>query len=113
VCSRGLDAQAGADPSRSELLDASAAGAGAGAGGDKPTERVTTRYMTKYEKARIVGTRALQLSMNAPPMVDPRGETDPIRIAMMELKDNRLPIIVRRYLPDGSYEDWSASELIQ
>jgi DNA-directed RNA polymerases I, II, and III subunit RPABC2 len=69
--------------------------------------------MTKYEKARILGTRALQLSMNAPPMVDvPAGETDPLKIAMLELNERKIPIIVRRYLPDGSYEDWAASELI-
>jgi len=51
--------------------------------------------------------------MNAPPMVDVEGETDPLRIAMKELRENKMPIIVRRYLPDGSYEDWAASELIQ
>lgn len=39
------------------------------------TERITTRYLTKYEKARVLGTRALQLSMNAPPMVEVEGET--------------------------------------
>lgn len=37
--------------------------------------RITTRYLTKYEKARVLGTRALQLSMNAPPMVEVSGET--------------------------------------
>lgn len=55
----------------------------------------------------------LSCSYNAPPMVDPRDETDPLKIAMMELKENKIPLIVRRYLPDGSYEDWAASELIQ
>ena len=84
-------------------------GAGAGAT-DKPAaraaQRITTRYMTKYEKARILGTRALQLSMNAPPMVEVRDETDPLKIAMLELKEGKVPIVVRRYLPDGSYEDW-------
>ena len=52
-------------------------------------------------------------SMNAPPMVEPRDETDPLKIAMMELKENKIPMIIRRYLPDGSYEDWAANELIQ
>lgn len=50
--------------------------------------------------------------MNAPPMVDAKDETDPLKIAMMELKAQKIPIIVRRYLPDGSYEDWAAAELI-
>ena len=48
--------------------------------------------MTKYEKARILGTRALQISKNAPLMVDPGDETDPYRLAEMELSSNRLPV---------------------
>ena len=38
-------------------------------------ESITTRYLTKYEKARVLGTRALQISMNAPVMVDVGNET--------------------------------------
>lgn len=77
---------------------------------DKP--RITTRYMTKYERARILGTRALQISMNAPVMVELSGETDPLEIAMKELREKKIPFTVRRFLPDGSYEDWSVEELI-
>mmetsp|Transcript_6549 Transcript_6549/g.5290 ORF Transcript_6549/g.5290 Transcript_6549/m.5290 type:complete len:92 (-) Transcript_6549:25-300(-) len=40
--------------------------------------RKTTPYMTKYERARILGARALQISMNAPVMVELDGETDPL-----------------------------------
>ena len=47
-------------------------------------------------------------SWNAPPMVEVRDETDPLKIAMLELKEGKIPIIVRRYLPDGSFEDWRA-----
>jgi len=75
-------------------------------------ERVTTRYMTKYERARVLGTRALQISMGAPVMVELSGETDPLDIAMRELKARKIPIIVRRYLPDGSFEDWNLEELV-
>jgi hypothetical protein len=38
--------------------------------------------MTKYERARILGTRALQISLGAPIMVELEGETDPLQIAM-------------------------------
>ena len=38
--------------------------------------RTTTKFMTKYERARVLGTRALQISMNAPVMVDTKGESD-------------------------------------
>lgn len=80
--------------------------------GTAPSERITTRYLTKYERARVLGTRALQISMNAPVMVDLDGETDPLRIAEKELRERKIPIIVRRYLPDGSHEDWGIDELI-
>lgn len=75
-------------------------------------DRMTTPYMTKYERARVLGTRALQISMNAPVLVDLEGETDPLQIAMKELTQQKLPLIIRRYLPDGSYEDWGCDELI-
>uniref|UniRef100_A0A1I7Y7N1 DNA-directed RNA polymerases I, II, and III subunit RPABC2 n=1 Tax=Steinernema glaseri TaxID=37863 RepID=A0A1I7Y7N1_9BILA len=74
-------------------------------------ERVTTPYMTKYERARILGTRALQIAMGAPVMVELEGETDPLEIARKELKDHKIPIVIRRYLPDGSFEDWGVDEL--
>lgn len=75
-------------------------------------DRITTKYMTKYERARVLGTRALQISMNAPVMVDLEGETDPLRIAELELRLKKIPMIIRRYLPDNSYEDWSLDDLI-
>eukprot|EP01018_Ginkgo_biloba_P012644 Gb_02982 [translate_table: standard] len=74
--------------------------------------RKTSKFMTKYERARILGTRALQISMNAPVMVELEGETDPLMIAMKELRDRKIPFTIRRYLPDGSYEDWGVDELI-
>ena len=75
-------------------------------------KRTTTPYMTKYERARILGTRALQISLNAPVLVDIEGETDPLQIAMKELAQRKIPLVIRRYLPDGSYEDWGCDELI-
>ena len=74
-------------------------------------ERITSRFMTKYERARILGSRALQISKNAPLMVDPGDESDPYTLAEIELNEKKIPFIVRRYLPDGSYEDWKVSEL--
>ncbi|XP_074083004.1 DNA-directed RNA polymerases I, II, and III subunit RPABC2 isoform X2 [Macrotis lagotis] len=59
------------------------------------------------------GTRLLaDHRMCAPVMVELEGETDPLLIAMKELKARKIPIIIRRYLPDGSYEDWGVDELI-
>ncbi|MCJ1292342.1 DNA-directed RNA polymerases I II and III subunit RPABC2 [Xylographa carneopallida] len=75
-------------------------------------KRSTTPYMTKYERARVLGTRALQISMNAPVLVDLEGETDPLQIAIKELQEKKIPLVVRRYLPDGWYEDWTCEELL-
>lgn len=40
-------------------------------------------------------------SMNAPVLVDLEGETDPLQIALKELNQKKIPLIIRRYLPDG------------
>lgn len=64
-------------------------------------KRTTTPYMTKYERARVLGTRAQQISMQAPVLVDLEGETDPLQLAIKELREKRIPLVIRRYLPDG------------
>jgi len=40
-------------------------------------------------------------SMNAPVLVDLEGETDPLQIALKELSQKKIPLVVRRFLPDG------------
>ncbi|EME89437.1 uncharacterized protein MYCFIDRAFT_27771, partial [Pseudocercospora fijiensis CIRAD86] len=75
-------------------------------------KRTTTPYMTKYERARVLGTRALQISLGAPVLVDVESETDPLQIALKELREKKIPLVVRRYLPDGYYEDWTCEELL-
>ncbi|KAI9812115.1 MAG: DNA-directed RNA polymerases I, II, and III subunit RPABC2 [Phylliscum demangeonii] len=88
-------------------------------------KRTTTPYMTKYERARVLGTRALQISKNAPVLVDLEGESDPLHIAMKELREKKIPLIVRRadddedadYRPGEAlgairYEDWTCEELL-
>ncbi len=58
------------------------------------------------------GTRALQISKNAPVLVDlGKEDMDPILIAEKELAERKIPFLIRRYLPDGSYEDWKINEL--
>ncbi|PPQ64533.1 hypothetical protein CVT26_002072 [Gymnopilus dilepis] len=97
-----------------EMANAEEQPAAAGITGERQPNkvRVTTPYLTKYERARILGTRALQISMNAPVLVPLDGETDALQIAIKELSQRKIPLIIRRYLPDGSFEDWSVSELI-
>ncbi|MDH7564029.1 MAG: DNA-directed RNA polymerase subunit K [Candidatus Bathyarchaeota archaeon] len=62
--------------------------------------------LTRFEKARIVGARALQISMGAPILVDAsEGTLSPIDIAIKELETGMLPMTIRRTLPDGTYQD--------
>lgn len=44
-------------------------------------------------------------------MVDIQGEIDPLVIAKKELQEKKIPITIRRFLPDGSHEDWTLEEL--
>ena len=75
-------------------------------------ERKTSVYLTKYEKARVLGMRSVQISMNAPVSIDTKGETDPLMIAIMELEQGKIEMIIRRNLPDGTYEDFEVAELL-
>lgn len=49
---------------------------------------------TRYERARILGARSLQIAMGAPTFVDVEGNEDPINIAEMEMEEGKLPITV-------------------
>lgn len=59
---------------------------------------MAAKKFTRFEKARIIGARALQLSMGAEPQVDvtKTDSIDPIDIAMLELKKNKMPLDVKK-----------------
>jgi DNA-directed RNA polymerase subunit K/omega len=65
----------------------------------------TSKVPTKYEIARLLGTRARQLSLGAPSFVSFDGETDVLAVAMKEIKERNAPIVIRRFFPNGSHED--------
>ena len=64
------------------------------------------KRITRFEKARITGARALQISFGAPVMikVDVKSRSS-ISIAIEELETKSLPISIRRILPNGLYQD--------
>lgn len=71
------------------------------------------KWMTRYERSRVIGARALQISMGAPILIRIDQEMhDPIRIAEVELKKRVLPITIRRKLPSHAFEDIALSELL-
>ena len=76
---------------------------------EKATSRKATvaligpKKLTRFERARIVGARALQLSMGAPVLLDvPTTIRSPIELGELELQEGVLPISIRRALPDGT-----------
>jgi DNA-directed RNA polymerase I, II, and III subunit RPABC2 len=70
--------------------------------------------LTRFEKARIVGARSLQIAMGAPILVEtPETRVSPIDIALQELDIGILPITIRRTLPDGTYQDIPLKWLFQ
>ncbi len=62
--------------------------------------------LTRFEKARIMGARALQLSLGAPAFIEiPETARTSLDIAMEELEKRVIPIIIRRSLPNGDYQN--------
>ena len=81
---------------------------------------------TRFEKARIIGARALQISMGAPVLAEAeespkieiedkknREQGDPLLIAEREINNRLLPIQIRRTLPDGRYQDIPLAYLLK
>ena len=64
-----------------------------------------TNSLTKYEKVRVLGTRATQISMGAKPLIPIGDMTDALEIATRELEMGKLPLVVVRHYPDGHSEN--------
>ena len=72
----------------------------------------TIPYLTKYERARILGQRAKQINSGATSFVKvPENVIDGYIIAELELKQKKVPFIIRRPLPNGGSEYWSIKDL--
>jgi len=70
--------------------------------------------LTRFERARIVGARALQISLGAPILASISDNViDPIDIAVVELREKGLPMTIRRTLPEGTYQDIPLVDLLQ
>ena len=72
----------------------------------------TIPYLTKYERARILGQRAKQIETGAKPLVKiPENIVDSYIIAELELREKKIPFIIRRPIPGGGCEYWSIRDL--
>ena len=72
----------------------------------------TIPYLTKYEKARIIGQRAKQIETGSKPFVKvPEHVIDGYVIAELELQQKKIPFIIRRPMPGGGSEYWNLRDL--
>jgi len=74
-------------------------------------DRMTDPQITHYEKVRILGVRAKQIAMGSKVMVKYDNSIGPVELAKYELQHKTTPLIIKRPLPDNSYEIWKVSEL--
>lgn len=57
---------------------------------------------TRFEKARVIGARAIQIELGAPVLIDvPEDLSDPIDIAALEFEHDAIPMTIVRRLPTG------------
>jgi DNA-directed RNA polymerase I, II, and III subunit RPABC2 len=78
-----------------------------------PDKRSTLPVLSTYEKAKIVGLRAQMIDDGSPLLITPTpGVTDPIQLALMEVRAKRSPVVIKRVFTDGSYEEWRLHEMV-
>jgi DNA-directed RNA polymerase subunit K/omega len=82
-------------------------------GNKKDPNHRTYPFLTNFEKTKIIGLRANQLSKGSIPFIDvPKHINDVRDIARLELEQKRLPFIVKRPLPNGTFEYWRLQDLM-
>ena len=70
-------------------------------------------FLTQYEKTKVLGFRTNQLSLGARPYIAvPDHVSDLKEISRLELEARRLPFIIKRPMPDGTFEMWRLSDLL-
>lgn len=81
--------------------------------GPKDPKHTTYPLLTRYEITKILSFRASMLANGADPYIQvPEGVTSTEQIAKLELKAKRLPFLLKRPLPDGTFEFWRIKDLL-
>jgi DNA-directed RNA polymerase I, II, and III subunit RPABC2 len=80
---------------------------------ENDTKHRSLPFLSIFEKTKILGMRTNQLAQGARPFITvPEYITDVNEIARLELEQRRLPIIIKRHMPDGSYEKFRLSDMM-
>ena len=75
-------------------------------------QRNTLPVLTKYERAAILAADALRLANGEPCTIRNPGTSNPVELSRMEFREQKIPLKIRRKMPDGSVEVWGLNELI-
>ncbi len=73
--------------------------------------RICKPYLFKYERVRILGDRSRQLAQGAKPMIKNTTGLSHKEVALLELKNKLIPLIIERPIPNAGTEKWRLSEL--
>jgi hypothetical protein len=80
---------------------------------EKDANHKSQPFLSVYEYTKILGFRANQLAQGAPPyIVRPEHITSVFEISKMELEQRMLPYIIKRPMPDGTFEYWRLNDLM-
>lgn len=76
-------------------------------------KKITKPYITKFEKAKMIGTRAEMISSGSIPLVKvPKDCDSAYKIALIEFEQKKIPLLIMRKLPNNNTELWRLDELI-
>lgn len=80
----------------------------------EPGKNLTKNILSKYERVKILGLRSEQLQRGAEPYieVDTSKEFNPREVATEELRQRKLPFMIKRTLPNGNEEYWRLDDMI-
>ena len=78
-----------------------------------PDRRITSEYMTIYEYAMVVGTRATHISEGSVLYTNPQGLSDARDIAKKEIDENKCPLNITRKVSPTMIEIWEVNEMIK
>ena len=77
------------------------------------THKITKPIMTRFEKAKILGVRSEMLAGGSPALVHvPSGISSTYEIAKMEFTQKKIPLIIKRTLPNDTCEYWRIEDLL-
>jgi len=77
------------------------------------TTKITKPILTRFEKAKLLGVRSEMLASGSPALIHiPPGVTSVYEIAKLEFKQKKIPLIIKRTLPNNTCEYWRLEDLV-